>query len=195
MVTCDGQRRPDDQREFFQRDGVWWQQAMFAARWRLQLAPTTWCRTTPQGHYSVTRDYFTTARLRASLLTAPAGNGGYKYGAGAFPTEAFSNTRCWVDLIFTDAKAPSVVGQEPAANATAVAESAVVRATFDEAVVPASVVVGSGRPAGRWCRESSHTTLPRRGPRSRRRTCWRRTGCTARCREAATNRATPWRRP
>jgi hypothetical protein len=54
----------------------------------------------PNGHYSVTSNYFT-APVVADPLTAPAGaNGVYVYGSG-FPNQTFNSANYWVDVVYT----------------------------------------------------------------------------------------------
>ena len=63
------------------------------------------------------------------------------YGPGGFPTNVFADTNYWVDVIFADTQAPSVVSQAPAAGAVGVPETAVVAATFGEPVILATIVI------------------------------------------------------
>ncbi|WP_407938897.1 DUF4082 domain-containing protein [Nocardioides sambongensis] len=55
----------------------------------------------PNGHYSGTPAYFSSART-SGPLTAPAGsNGRYRYGAGGgFPTGSWNSTNYFVDVVF-----------------------------------------------------------------------------------------------
>jgi hypothetical protein len=106
----------------------------------------------PQGHYAFTRSYFANPVSRPPLSAPAAGNGRFKYGSGGFPTDGFMESNYWVDVIFTDNRAPAVVGQQPAPNATGVPENTAVSGTFDEPVDPASIVFelrnAGGAPVG-----------------------------------------------
>ena len=125
-----------------------WQQALFSAPVAI-TAGTTYVVSyhAPNGNYSTTRPGFSSEvgnyPLRG-LADSAGGNGVYRYGASGFPTGSYQATNYWVDVVYAqtavDTTAPSVTSRTPAAGATNVATSAVVTATFDEAVVPASIV-------------------------------------------------------
>jgi hypothetical protein len=59
---------------------------------------------TASGHYSVTRNYFTSAGVDVPPLHAPASatsvNGVFRYGASGFPTSSYVDTNYWVDVVF-----------------------------------------------------------------------------------------------
>ncbi|MEV6980542.1 DUF4082 domain-containing protein [Sphaerisporangium sp. NPDC051017] len=81
-----------------------WQQVNFAAPVAV-TANTTYVAsvTTPAGHYSVTRPYFT-LQYNNNPLVAPANGGVYAYAAtNAFPTSTFQSSNYWVDVVFTPA--------------------------------------------------------------------------------------------
>ncbi len=105
---------------------------------------------TTVGHYSLDEGYFSTAGVINGPLRAPAtgavgGNGVYKYGATGFPTETFSASNYWVDLVFTttppapDTTPPTVTSFTPAAGATNVSAGSNVTVTFSEAMDAATV--------------------------------------------------------
>jgi hypothetical protein len=102
----------------------------------------------PGGHYSVTRDAFTSAGVDTPPLHALANgtsvNGVYRYGASGFPSQSYNATNYWVDAVFVDTlppdtTPPTVTGISPAAGAVGVAVATSVRATFSEAIDPATV--------------------------------------------------------
>ncbi|PYR79672.1 MAG: hypothetical protein DMF87_10675, partial [Acidobacteria bacterium] len=103
---------------------------------------------TPTGHYSVTRDAFTSAGVDTPPLHALANgtsvNGVYRYGASGFPSQSYNATNYWVDAVFIDTlppdtTPPTVTGMNPAAGAVGIAVGTSVRATFSEAIDPATV--------------------------------------------------------
>jgi hypothetical protein len=59
---------------------------------------------TASGHYSVTRNYFTSAGTDApplhALPSATSVNGVFRYGASAFPTASYMDTNYWIDVVF-----------------------------------------------------------------------------------------------
>jgi Domain of unknown function (DUF4082)/Bacterial Ig-like domain len=73
----------------------------------------------PQGHYSDSPGFFSSA-LTNGDLSAPAGNNGrYVYGAGGgFPANSFNSTSYFVDVVFSTTV--SVTGKSPASGATGV---------------------------------------------------------------------------
>jgi hypothetical protein len=58
----------------------------------------------PNGHYSVSRDYFASAYSNAPLealaSSTDGGNGVFNTGSSAFPTETYEETNYWVDVVF-----------------------------------------------------------------------------------------------
>ncbi|UPK30936.1 DUF4082 domain-containing protein (plasmid) [Bradyrhizobium sp. 195] len=90
-----------------------WQSAIFSTPVSLTPGATyTASYHTNVGRYSNTTNYFTT-NVTSGPLTAPAsGNGVYAYGSTSlFPTNTFSATNFWVDVMFN----PSAANQSPAA--------------------------------------------------------------------------------
>ena len=69
----------------------------------------------PQGHYSSTPRYFTTARTIGPLTAGATTNGLYRYGAGGgFPTSSWNATNYFVDVLYrtdpTPIPAPAPTG-------------------------------------------------------------------------------------
>jgi hypothetical protein len=127
-----------------------WQQAFFATPVQI-TAGTTYVASyfAPNGHYSVDLNYFATSIDSAPLHALQNGtdgpNGVYRYGsASGFPTESYSASNYWVDVIVSndlgpDTTPPAVTGTVPAAGAAGVGTVTPVRATFSESVQPATV--------------------------------------------------------
>ena len=99
----------------------------------------------PNGGYSADSSYFAGKGADYQFLHAlrdgvDGGNAVYRYGAGGgFPTSSFNAGNYWVDPIFqiaanADVTPPAVTGQTPAVNATNVALTSPVSATFSEPV-------------------------------------------------------------
>ena len=122
-----------------------WQQATLPAPVAV-TANTTYVVSyrSPLGVYSATSGAFSSAGvingpLEALSNTAAAGNGVYRYGPTGFPTDTFNSTNYFVDVVFdtsigADTTAPTVTGRTPAPEATGVAVSTAVTATFSENV-------------------------------------------------------------
>jgi hypothetical protein len=125
-----------------------WQQVSFAQPVAV-AANTTYVASyfAPNGGYAQDRGYFTSGGVdRAPLHALAAGvdgaNGVYASGGG-FPAQTFQSSNYWVDVVFstgaTDTGPPTVTDTTPAAGATGVAASTVVRARFSEPMAAASV--------------------------------------------------------
>ncbi len=72
---------------------------------------------------------------------ADGGNGVYAVGASAYPSQTFQGSNYWVDLVFVtgaDTTPPIITTTSPATNASGVAVSANVTATFSEQVTGVS---------------------------------------------------------
>lgn len=102
----------------------------------------------PVGGYSYDHGYFnsvaaTTSPVKALANGVNGGNGVYRYGASAFPTDTYNSTNYWVDVVFSeslgDTTAPAVESRSPAAGATTVNTDANVLVTFTEGVVASSI--------------------------------------------------------
>ncbi|MEO8629511.1 MAG: DUF4082 domain-containing protein [Betaproteobacteria bacterium] len=112
------------------------------------------------GHYAGDTFYFFSNAydnppLHALKNGADGGNGVYLNSASsAFPTNTYNSTNYWVDAVFNtaggggggDQTPPTVTARTPAPNATGVARSTAVSATFSEPVQQASIVLKD--PAG-----------------------------------------------
>ncbi|KQW49458.1 hypothetical protein ASC77_08845 [Nocardioides sp. Root1257] len=114
-----------------------WQQAALSSPVTL-TAGTTYVVSyyAPQGHYSYTPGFFSSA-LTSGDLTAPAdSNGRYLYGAGGgFPTFSYNASSYFVDVVFEPATPTiSVTGRLPASGATNVPRGVAPSITFDEPV-------------------------------------------------------------
>ncbi|WP_207225029.1 DUF4082 domain-containing protein [Rivibacter subsaxonicus] len=108
----------------------------------------------PNGRYAGDNGYFASAGvdsppLRALRDGASGGNGVYVYGPStAFPAATYQSSNYWVDVVFSttapaDLTPPAVTSISPASGAGGVATSAVVSATFDEAMDPATINLGT----------------------------------------------------
>ncbi|MFE2757201.1 DUF4082 domain-containing protein [Actinosynnema sp. NPDC059335] len=137
-----------------------WQKLTFASPVVVQ-ANTTYIVSyyAPNGRYSVTGGYFSGhganyAGLRALADGVDGPNGVYRYGAGGgFPTASYNATNYWVDVVFRnglngDTTPPAMTNRTPAVNATNVAATAPLTATFSEAVDPASAQIWLTDPRG-----------------------------------------------
>ena len=138
-----------------------WQQVSFAAPVAI-AADTVYVASylAPQGFYSGDNDYFATAGVDRGVLHAlqdgvSGGNGVYVYTASsAFPTQTFSSTNYWVDVVFDTEVAPVLV-PDVVNQTQAAAEAAIVAATLtvgnvttaQSDTVPAGSVI-SQNPAG-----------------------------------------------
>ncbi|WP_344659660.1 DUF4082 domain-containing protein [Catenulispora subtropica] len=103
----------------------------------------------PNGHYAYDTGYFMNGGAGAAPITAPSddaggGNGVYTYGgATAFPHYSYNAANYWVDVVYDDADvptdAPTVVDTTPGDEATKVAGTTPVSATFSAPVDASSV--------------------------------------------------------
>jgi hypothetical protein len=102
----------------------------------------------PNGFYSVDNGYFATTRINGPLEAVAngtaGGNGVYRYGPAAFPTDTFGSSNYWVDVVFDtmaapDTTAPAIAATSPAANASNAAVTGPVTVRFNEALNGASV--------------------------------------------------------
>ena len=115
-----------------------WQQVTFASP--ITLAANTQYIASyyaPAGHYSADVNYFATNPLNSAPLQAPANttadpNGLYVYtssSGGGFPTNSYSSTNYWVDVVFTGAQAYTLTGTITGAPGASVALSGSATAT------------------------------------------------------------------
>ncbi len=103
----------------------------------------------PVGRYAGDVNYFTTsAFVNPPLRTLANGtdgpNGVYKYGASGFPTDTFSATNYYVDVVFNtvippDTTPPSVSGTTPTSGATGVTTNTTVTVTFNEPMTASTI--------------------------------------------------------
>lgn len=123
-----------------------WQQASFASPVAIS-ANTTYVVSyfAPKGSYSSNSNYFTAAvdkgPLHALADGSDGGNGVYRYGNTAFPTDSWNKSNYWVDVVMsvTALPAPAVSGTVPASNAPATPTDAAPTAAFNQSVTPASI--------------------------------------------------------
>ena len=135
---------------FTGESGSGWQQVNFTSPVAVS-ANTTYVASyyAPNGHYSATDGYFSTPTSNGPLTALQDGadgpNGVYKYGATGFPTTGFAASNYWVDVVYTtstsDNTKPTVTDRQPASDATGVATSTPVTATFSEPVTPSSITM------------------------------------------------------
>src|SRR6185437_3833619 len=87
---------------FTSETGSGWQTATFNTPVSITAGTTYVASYHSDGHYADTADYFENDHS-SGVLTAPAdGNGVYTYGSGnAFPTDTYSSTNYWVDVVFS----------------------------------------------------------------------------------------------
>ncbi|MFI7544407.1 DUF4082 domain-containing protein [Actinoplanes sp. NPDC049599] len=111
---------------------------------------------TDTGFYSATGNGLATAVSRGPLTAlangTDGGNGVYRYGASAFPTQTYLATNYWVDVVFdttaTDTTAPTLTARAPAAGAVGVPTSTAVVATFSEPVTASGIAMTLTGPSG-----------------------------------------------
>jgi hypothetical protein len=96
-----------------------WQQVAFSTPIQVSAnTPYIASYYAPSGHYSADTNYFATAGVNSPPLHALANgvdgpNGLYLYTtsqSGAFPTNTYSSTNYWVDILYTGAQAYSISG-------------------------------------------------------------------------------------
>ncbi|OAI41821.1 hypothetical protein AYO38_03465 [bacterium SCGC AG-212-C10] len=100
----------------------------------------------PTGTYLSTLGYFAAGMPVPGSwpLSAPlSGNGLYRYGASAFPTDSYQGANYWVDVkfnaAFQDEVAPVLTNRTPASGATAIPANNAVTATFSEPITAGSL--------------------------------------------------------
>jgi hypothetical protein len=121
----------------------------------------------PNGHYAGDNNFFANAGVDNApvhLLQngVSGGNGVYAYGSSSgFPSQTYLSSNYWVDVAFTpaatgpDTTPPTVTSTSPANNATGVATTASVSASFSEAVDAATVGASTFE-----LRDASNTLVP-----------------------------------
>jgi methionine-rich copper-binding protein CopC len=132
---------------FTNETGSGWQQAIFANPVAV-TAGTMYVVSyyAPVGHYSASSHYFDTTYTSGPLSVPGPGNGVYRYGGDAFPSDSYGNTNYWVDATFTttvpaDTTPPTVTSSSPIDGSTSQSSSAAPAAVFSEPLTPASVVM------------------------------------------------------
>ena len=129
------------QATFTNESATGWETVLFATPVPIN-AGTTYVASyyTAAGHYSVDHGYFNQT-YNSGVLHAQGGNNGvYVYGAHAFPTNTYSNSNYWVDVLFV-VPPPTVTSVTPTAGSTE--EVANVSATFSEALNPTTVTAAT----------------------------------------------------
>ena len=109
---------------------------------------------TSSGHYAVTSGGLNSA-VTNGPLTALANGGVYAYGSSTiFPTNTFSGSNYWVDVVYQpDLSPPTVTATTPGNSATSVPVSTAVTATFNKAIKSGSATFTAhwpGREHGSW---------------------------------------------
>jgi hypothetical protein len=125
-----------------------WQQVNFASPVSI-TAGTTYVASyfAPNGNYAATNSYFSGSGvdswpLRALRDGEDGPNGLYLYGSDSFPTNSYLGSNYWVDVVFASSgtsTTPAVTATSPTPNATNVATTTAVTATFNEAMNPATI--------------------------------------------------------
>ncbi|MDR7309239.1 hypothetical protein J2S40_000297 [Nocardioides luteus] len=118
----------------------------------------------PQGHYSATGGFFSTAWTSGDLSAPATTAGRYRYGAGGgFPENSFGQTNYFVDVVFERAAATmSVTARDPSPGATGVETSARPAITFSDDVATGwsmSVSAGGSAVAGSAALSADGRTL------------------------------------
>jgi hypothetical protein len=133
----------------FSETAAGWQQANLSTP--VDVQKNTVCVASyfsPAGVYGASGNYLASSSDR-DPLHAPAsgavagGNGVYRYGPSAFPTDTFAACNYWADVVFAaaaDATAPTVVSTDPAVDLVSVSTGSAVRLTFSEQISPSSLV-------------------------------------------------------
>ena len=125
-----------------------WQQVNFSGPVAVS-ANTTYVASyfAPVGRYAIENNGLDAAVVNGPLTAladgADGGNGVYVYGGGGFPTNTFSATNYFVDVVFAttlvDTSPPTIINRVPTSGATGVSAAAPVSATFSEPVVPSTI--------------------------------------------------------
>ncbi|WP_406694478.1 N,N-dimethylformamidase beta subunit family domain-containing protein [Singulisphaera sp. Ch08] len=144
---------------FINESATGWQQVSFPSPVAI-TANTTYVVSyfAPVGGYAVNVNYFSNSGFDNGSLHAPAsavsgGNGVYLYGSsGGFPTSTYNGSNYWVDPLFTasaaDTTPPTISTRSPIANAGNVSTTAVITATFSEALQTGTVAMTLSGPGG-----------------------------------------------
>ncbi|MFI5894012.1 DUF4082 domain-containing protein [Actinoplanes sp. NPDC051513] len=111
---------------------------------------------TDAGFYSITNSGLSAAVARGPLTAlangTDGGNGVYKYGASAYPTDTFQATNYWVDVVYNpsaaDTVAPTLSNRAPSSGASGVTTGTAVTASFSEPVTASTIVMSLTGPSG-----------------------------------------------
>ena len=132
-----------------------WQTATFSSPVAI-AANTTYIVSyfAPNGGYSTDGNFFgspiNNGPMHGLADGTDGGNGVYRYGNTAFPTDSYNKSNYWVDVIMnaTALPAPAVTATTPANNATGSTIATAPTATFNQAVTSSSVSFTLKDPAG-----------------------------------------------
>jgi hypothetical protein len=129
-----------------------WQQVLFSSPVAIQANQTYIASYhSPTGFYSYTPTFFIQP-YPSGYLTAAGGsvaNGLYQYTTTpTFPGNSYQQSNYWVDIVFDltagpDVTPPVVLSSTPPDLASLVPLDATIKATFNEAILPASVTTGT----------------------------------------------------
>src|SRR5207245_7236915 len=130
-----------------------WQQVSFASPVAIS-ANTTYVAsyTDPNGGYAADQLYFSlngvdSPPLHALADGADGADGVFSPGGGAFPSQSYSSTNYWVDVVVTtsvaDTTPPTVAAVTPASTAGGIAPTTAVTARFSEAMTASSITTSS----------------------------------------------------
>ncbi len=124
-----------------------WQQASFASPVGIS-ANTTYVVSyhAPNGRYSVTEGYFSSAHTNGTLTAlqdgTDGGNGVYKYGTtSTFPNESYNQSNYWVDVVTSESSdtTPPTVSLSSPSNGATVSGNVSITATASDNVGVSSV--------------------------------------------------------
>ena len=142
---------------FVDETGSGWQQADLAAPVPITKNTVyTVSYFSPAGVYPATPEGFGAAQFDRAPLHARAGgvfgaNGVYQYGPSSFPTNSWSNTNYWADVVLVvppDTTGPTITNVEPAPDLIAVSIDGPIQVTFNEQIDPSSLSISVETPSG-----------------------------------------------
>jgi hypothetical protein len=119
------------QATFANETGSGWQQVNFSSPVAI-TAGTVYVASylAPKGNFAVTRSQFSRngvdkAPLHALKNGVNGGNGVYRYGSGGFPTDSYSSSNYWVDVVFTTKNTGAIASSLMSSSSQITAESSV----------------------------------------------------------------------
>ncbi len=120
----------------------------------------------PNGNYSYTTSFFTSALTSGPLTAGAAANGLYKYGSsGGFPNASWNASNYFVDVVFavpSGTTSPVTVSSTtPTAGATGVAANTAVTAQLSAAVTSGTPSLALSTTSGAVAGNSSYNTTSR----------------------------------